>query len=131
MEYKKADYIKFRLEKAQETDLATKLLTDKSLWSSSINRLYYACFYSVNALLYNANIKAQTHTGIKNQFSLHFIKTHKIEKKYGKLYSNLFNWRQKGDYSDFFDFDEETVKGLMIPVQEFIEIIKQIIEEQE
>ncbi len=127
MDYSKKEYINYRLEKAEETYNASKLLADNALWSSSINRLYYACFYAVNALLYKINIKAQTHTGIKNQFSLHFIKTNKIDKKYGKLYSNLFNWRQKGDYSDFFDFDEETVKNLINPVQEFIDIIKQII----
>jgi len=131
MVYNKKDYINYRLEKADETYNAAKLLADNGSWSSSINRLYYACFYSVNELLYKSNIKAQTHTGIKNQFSLHFIKTNKIEKKYGKLYSNLFNWRQKGDYSDFFDFDEETVNGLMTPVHEFINTIKQIVKDQE
>ena len=95
MVYNKKDYIKYRHEKANETYIAAKLLAENTSWSSSINRLYYSCFYAVNALLYSSNIKAQTHTGIKNQFSLNFIKTNIIDKKFGKLYSNLFNWRQK------------------------------------
>ncbi|MEN8119762.1 MAG: HEPN domain-containing protein [Bacteroidota bacterium] len=131
MGYNKEDYINYRLKKSDETYNAAKLLAENSSWSSSINRLYYSCFYAVNALLYSSNIKAQTHTGIKNQFSLHFIKTNIIDRKYGKLYSNLFNWRQKGDYSDFFDFDEEIVNDLMNPVQDFIDLINKIIEDNE
>ncbi len=47
--------------------------------------------------------------------------------EYGKLYGDLFDWRQKGDYGDFFDFQEKDVVPLMIPTREFIELIKNIV----
>ena len=67
---------------------------------------------------------AQTHSGIKNQFSLHFIKTKEIDTKFGRLFSELFDWRQKGDYGNMFDFDSETVDGLFQPVIELINEIE-------
>jgi uncharacterized protein (UPF0332 family) len=64
---------------------------------------------------------------LKNQFSLHFIKTGKLDKKYGELFSDLFDWRHKGDYGDLFDFEKEVVLNHIEPVKDFIETIEQII----
>jgi len=38
---------------------------------------------------------------------MHYIKTGKLDKKYGRLLSQLFDWRQKGDYENIFDYDHE------------------------
>lgn len=42
--YNKEDYIKYRLEKADETLIAAQVLLQNKLWNSVVNRLYYACF---------------------------------------------------------------------------------------
>jgi uncharacterized protein (UPF0332 family) len=55
------------------------------------------------------NIEVQTHSGVRQQFGLHFIKTGKIEKKWGKFYSDIFDKRQTGDYDDFIVFTKEEV----------------------
>jgi uncharacterized protein len=44
--------------------------------------------------------------------------------KYGKLFSKLFDWRQKGDYGDLFNFVEEQVSPLIDQTEEFIVEIK-------
>jgi len=85
MEYIKEDYIKYRLKKAEETYLAAKVLYEKAIWNSVINRLYYACFYAINALLVKKKIKAQTHSGMRSQFSLYLSK-----QKY--LKNNMVNY---------------------------------------
>ena len=54
-------------------------------------------------------IETQTHDGARTQFGLCFVKTGKVEKKYGKLFSKLFDYRQKGDYGDLYDYDETYV----------------------
>lgn len=43
------------------------------------------------------------------------------------MYSQLFTWRQKGDYDDLFDFDEEKVMPYFEPVKELINTIKEIL----
>lgn len=61
------------------------------------------------------------------KFGQLFIHTGIISKDYGKHYSELFEKRQKGDYNDFFDFDEDTVLRLYRPSIDLItEIEKHI-----
>jgi uncharacterized protein (UPF0332 family) len=48
----------------------------------------------------------KSHDSARTKFGLHFIKPGIIDKKFGKLYTKLFDYRQKGDYGDLFDFDE-------------------------
>jgi len=57
--------------------------------------LYYTTFYAVNALLVINEIQTKSHSATKSQFSMHFVKTGKYDKKYGQLFSELFDWRQK------------------------------------
>ena len=57
-------------------------------------------------------------------FGLHFIKPGVLDKKYGKLYTKLADFRQKGDYGDLFDFDVDTVKPLIPAVREFLDEVK-------
>jgi len=123
----KAEYIKYRLNKAQESLNDAQLLAANQSWNSCINRLYYSCYYAVSALLLKNNVATQTHTGLKTQFNLLFIKTGLISKDYGRLYSDLMDWRQKGDYGDMFDFDEESVEPLLKPVDEFLKEIKRLV----
>jgi uncharacterized protein (UPF0332 family) len=53
-----------------------------------------------------------------------FIKTGLFDKEYGKLFSDLFDWRQEGDYSDFVSFDKDLTLPLIKKSDEFIALIK-------
>lgn len=123
----KQDYINYRIVKSDEAFNDAKLLAQNGSWNSSVNRLYYACYYIVSALLLQNDINAQTHAGSKTQFGLHFIKTRIVDIEQGKLYADLMDWRQKGDYGDMFDFDKETVEPLIEPVAGFLNTIKTLI----
>jgi len=67
-------------------------------------------------------------TAPRSQFTLHFIKTGKLDKKYGRLLSELFDWRQKGDYENIFDYDNESVKPLFPIVFDMLTEINKLIE---
>lgn len=127
----KQDYIDYRILKSNEILEDAVLLADKQRWNSCVNRLYYSCFYIVGALLYQYDIKAETHNGTKSQLHLYFIKTGKLAIEYGKLYSNLFDWRQMSDYADFTDFEEETIIPLVEQVSLFNRIILELIRRKE
>ena len=119
------EYTKYRIESAYKTFDAAKILADNGYWNSAVNRLYYSVFYAVNALLVINEIQTKSHSATKSQFSLHFIKTGKFDKKYGRLFSELFDWRQKGDYENIFDYDNESVLPLFKPVEEMIRLIEE------
>jgi len=113
------DYIKYRINKSKETLADAILLSENERWNSAVNRLYYAAFYLVSALIHQKGNKAESHNGTKTQFNLHFIKTGLITLEHGKLYANLFDWRQESDYADFIDFEKEFVYDLILKVQIF------------
>ena len=124
----KNDLINYRIARAKDTYDDAVILAEKEKWNSAINRLYYSTYYAIMALLLDSDLKPTTHNGTKSNFSEYFIKNGKIDKKYGKMYSQLFTWRQKGDYDDFFDFDKNKVIIYFKPVKEFILSIEKIIE---
>ena len=88
------DYISYRINKAEESFIAASLMAGHHLLTSSINRCYYACFYMVDELLTSNHIKAKTHSGVRNQFNLNFIRTRIIPVEFGELFSELADLRQ-------------------------------------
>jgi uncharacterized protein (UPF0332 family) len=121
-------YVKYKIESAFQTYEAARVLAENGFWNSAINRLYYSVFYAVNALLVLHEIRTKSHSSTKSQFSLHFIKTGRFDKKYGRLLAELFDWRQKGDYELISDYDEESVMPLFAPVKEMLNRIQEEIE---
>lgn len=118
------DYIKYRFHRAEESFEEAIILAANGKWNAVINRLYYACFYAVIALLIKNGIETQSHDGARTQFGLNFIKTGKFDKSQGKLFTKLFDYRQKGDYGDLYDYDEDIAKPLIAQVQAFLEVIR-------
>ncbi|MBL7904593.1 MAG: HEPN domain-containing protein [Bacteroidales bacterium] len=116
----KADLIRYRISRAKDTLDDARILADNGKWNSAINRLYYAAYYAIIALLLSDDYKPTTHNGVKSCFSVYFVKTGKIDKESGKIFSQLFNWRQKGDYDDLFDFRKDTVLPYFEPVEKLI-----------
>ena len=53
----KEDLIKYRLLRARDTLDDARILAEKDKWNSTINRLYYASYYAVMALLLNFDLK--------------------------------------------------------------------------
>jgi len=103
------DLVKYRREKAKETLNASLILLKEKQLFSAVNRIYYALFYEVSALLKIENLSSPTHKGVKTLFSQHFIKTGKLEVEIGKFFNKMFEFRQKGDYEDFVYFEEKDV----------------------
>ncbi len=127
MKYSLDDFIKYRIERADESIKEAELLASEGYWNTVANRLYYAAFYLVNALLVKHQIHTSSHSGIKSEFHKHFIKTGILDKKYGKLYSELFDTRQEGDYQAFTKFDEKEISPLIEEVKIFQAELKKII----
>ena len=123
----KNDLINYRIARAKDTYDDALILSEREKWNSTINRLYYATYYALMALLLDSDLKPTTHNGAKSNFSEYFIKTGKIDSKYGKMYSQLFTWRQKGDYDDLFDFSKDNVMPYFEPVNDFISLIESMI----
>jgi uncharacterized protein (UPF0332 family) len=53
-----------------------------------------------------------------------------LSKEYNKLYRNLFDLRQNGDYSDWISVEEDDILPLLAPAQQFIETIEKLVSER-
>jgi hypothetical protein len=60
-----------------------------------------------------------------------FIKTGLFDKDFGKLFSDLFDYRQEGDYSDFVSFDKDFTIPLINKSEEFITHIREFLKSNE
>ncbi len=122
------ELVTYRLHKAKETISEIELHLQNEFWNTSVNRMYYACFFAVSALLINDDIKAQTHAGVRQMFGLHFVKTGKIEIELGKFYTDIFDKRMSSDYEDFMEFEKEEVLELYAQANLFVTRIIQLLD---
>ena len=121
--------VAYRMEKAHAALEEVYVQVNNKLWNVTANRLYYACFYAVSALLLQNEVTSKTHAGTLQMFGLHFMKTNKMESWMGAYYAKLFTYRQRGDYEDFFDLTEEQAIELMEPASQFISTVERLIKE--
>ncbi len=103
------ELVKYRYSRALETLEEAVILNKEKHWNATANRLYYASFYAVSALLLKNGLTNSTHNGVKTEFHKNFVKTGIISKQSGRTYSRLFNLRQEGDYMDFKRLEKEDV----------------------
>lgn len=127
MNESKHDLLSYRVNRSLETLTEAKLLLNNSFWNASVNRIYYACYYAVIALLLKKDIDTGTHKGVRMMFGLHFVQAGIVSKEDGRFFSDLFDRRQTGDYDDYVSFDEETVNKLFLRAETFVNKIIELI----
>ena len=127
------DVVLYRIEKAHTTLEQAKNIIPMHYWEVIANRLYYAAYYAVSALLIAHELIAKSHDGTIRLFGLHFVKEHIVPAEMGKHFRQLFKLRLTGDYSDRYDLTEEDVLPLVEPTEQLIETVsalaKQAIEQ--
>ena len=75
----------------------------------------------------HSNLEASSHKGIKTMLGLNFIKPGIFDQKYGRIYQQLFENRQSGDYEDFVYCDKELFDSLRPQAEDFINTITEYI----
>lgn len=121
--------IRYRIERAHEILSDAKVLIDDNRLLSAVNRLYYATFYAIQALLLTKNLSSAKHSGVRSLFQQKFVKEGIIPKELGHFYNQLFKNRQKSDYEDYVHFDKEQVNEWYIRAVNFIKVLSSTIEE--
>lgn len=121
----------YRLEKAERTYKEAVEIIGKGFAEIVANRLYYAAYYGVTALLIANGITVKSHSGVKGMFALHFIKPKILEKNLGVLFSTLFSLRMTGDYEDRRNIDMKTeVLPLVQPTKKLIDKVSEMAREK-
>jgi uncharacterized protein (UPF0332 family) len=124
------ELINYRINRAFETLKEAEVLMDNEFWNAAVNRIYYACFYSVSGLLLKKGIDTSTHKGVRQMFGLHYVQTGLISRDSARFFTDLYDRRQSGDYDDFVLYDKETTSNLFSYAKEFIPEIDKLIKNE-
>lgn len=81
----KRDIVSYRRQKAHDLMRDVDILMENELWNSTVNRMYYACFHIISALLIMNEIEVKTHMGVRQAFDLHFVKSGLLEPECGRI----------------------------------------------
>ena len=127
MRGQRRELVQYRIKRAYDTLEDARILLKAERWNACINRLYYACFYAVSALLAQKNLHSSKHSGVRSLFNLHFVKTHKVTKQHATTYNDLFERRQESDYVDFVSFESAQIRPLMAKAESFVDFIANLI----
>jgi len=119
--------IEYRMERARETLGEARIMFDAGRINTYVNRLYYACFYAVSALLLMRNFSTSKHGYLRSLMHREFVKTGLIPKDLSRHFDVLFNSRLEGDYADFIRFKAEDVAGWLDKTQKFVDHIESLI----
>jgi len=112
------------LEKSDEALASAELELTAGHTNFAVNRLYYACFYAVTALLLRDGKQFVRHSTVKSEFVRTYIKTGRLDVKWNKFYQKLFDDRQEGDYVPTATFEASDVSASLQKAREFIDLIR-------
>ncbi|MCQ2298242.1 MAG: HEPN domain-containing protein [Bacteroidales bacterium] len=111
------------IEKARQFMVEAEGCAQMKFWSTSANRLYYALFHAVSALLIRDRHQVGSHKGVVALFGQHYVRTNIMTTDEARLYSRLQSLREKADYNCLVETSEEEILPMIEPVKEMIEKI--------
>lgn len=121
------ELVRYWFEKSKESlDAACDELKAGRL-SFSVNRIYYSCFYAVSAILLQNKLRFKKHSGVRAAFHQHFVKSEKVSREHGKLFDELFEAHQRGDYIELVSFEKEQVEDWLQQASRFVEAMKSLV----
>ena len=119
--------VRYRIERARETLDDAKLLAERGGLRSCVNRLYYACFYSVSALLLLRGLSSTKHSGVRGLFNKEFVASGVVPKELARIYNDMFERRQESDYVDLVCFVHDDVMAWLSETEVFVDKVSELI----
>ena len=121
--------VSLEIEKAYRHYNQSLIMQREEQWDGMANRLYYAVFHAISALLIHDHYVVNTHKGSHAMFAQHYIKPNILPKSYGDLYKKLERMREESDYNCTYDDEPEVLQGNIVPAKEMIDTIAGMVEE--
>jgi uncharacterized protein (UPF0332 family) len=114
--------IEYRLTQARDSIREADVLNQSGMSRRSVmNRLYYAMFYAVLALLQEKEMGTSKHSGAIALFDREFVKTGTFQKEMSKALHRAFELRQKGDYMEETEVTADDVAEIRPVAEQFVE----------
>ena len=115
-------------EKALNTFAEMEVLRQAGLWNNIANRLYYAAFHAVSALLIHDHYNVGSHQGAVIMLHQYYVKPGILSKEDGAFYSQLQTMREKSDYNCTYNATEKDTAPRIAQTKEFIDKVLSLIQ---
>ncbi len=116
------------LNRAGKALLAAKTLLENQLYEDCVSRAYYAVLHAAKAALVTTGVEPESHSAVRRLFSLHLVKTGKIEKDFAKILTAEQEDREIGDYDIHIEIEQDTAQKRVRDAERFLERIAQYLE---
>ncbi len=116
----KKTLIAYWIEKAQESLESAKSEYASGRLSFAVNRVYYACFYALSAVLRHRDKAFKRHKGLRSALHRDLVKAGIVDERWGRFFDEVFESRQRGDYKPMVAFQLDQVKELLEQAEKFL-----------
>ncbi len=122
--------VTYRLEQADESLEAARILMDKGLIRPSVNRAYYTMFYAVLALLVRRKQETSKHSGAIALFDRDFVKQGIFKKDFSRWLHDAFDLRQRSDYAAAYRASRVEAQRTLENAESFLNEVKKILSKE-
>lgn len=77
---------KYWWNKSKESPYSARRELEAGAYEFAMNRIYYAAFYGVSAVLFEKKLAFKKHSGVRSAFHREIIKKGILDIKWGKFY---------------------------------------------
>ncbi len=126
----KIELSKRRLEIAHERLTTAKAMLELGDYKASANRLYYAIFSAMRAVLALDGFDSKKHSGIIARFRQSYIKTGILDTEMSKIIDDLEVIREDSDYDDFYIILKEDVEIQAKRAEYFVSEVESYLQNQ-
>ena len=120
----RAIVVGLELEKADKFLAQANAVAALGIWDVVANRIFYAAFHAVSALLIHDHIEVRSHKGAGLMFGQKYVIPGIFSAEDGRLYAKLQDLREKSDYNLVYQSDEEEMAPLIEKTRDLIERVK-------
>ena len=121
------ELIKYRIQQAYETIAEVEFQIANNYLNTAVTRIYYGMFYALLALALKNNFKTSKHQQLEGWFNKEFVKSGKVDTRFGSIIHKAFEDRTDSDYGIFIEFEKEEVQNKLEEMKEFISKIEKLI----
>ncbi|MHC4645656.1 MAG: HEPN domain-containing protein [Planctomycetota bacterium] len=115
------DLSRKELTRARKALLAAKTLLENQLYEDCVSRAYYAVLHATKAALAIEGIEPDSHRAARRMFSLHLVKTGKIEKEFATILTAEQEDREIGDYDIHVEIEQDTALKRVFDAEKFVQ----------
>jgi uncharacterized protein (UPF0332 family) len=119
--------IQLELGHARSAHRAAQLLREAGLYNDALNRLYYALYHIVTALLLSAGVEPRRHRALPGLLGTHFA--HALGPAELAVVARAATWRDLADYERTWQANAEVTTQAFAEIEPLMSRLQQLLDE--